>query len=137
MIEPQGWARIKAPHDSMNAVVGNITEKNNETEPFWGFTRLDYCSGEPFISANLIRNHIGVQVYAFLSLFSYIGEVPGDACGLVYMVDDEDVAGQRNNFQVFVLSSQAGIRACHRNVQRVPMGEIRLRFWLCGEKQHI
>jgi hypothetical protein len=109
MIELHGWLTIQATYEDVcwsddldRMVVKKLQEEIQKLEYFK--PEIKAQNGNYFMEFSIYANRMNKEVLEAFELYKKIGEMAEGSYGLIYLYDDEAVAGKENMFQVFVLA---------------------------------
>ncbi len=111
MFEYHGWATLRETfsneenfNEKTEQIVISIKQKIDELGEDNGLLDLRAFNGEYQLHLSGLLNHKGQRAKDLLKLYEFIAKSAIGSYGILYIHDDEDVNGQDNEFQVFVMA---------------------------------
>jgi len=109
MLEFHGWITIRETYEvrddeeeGLDRILQNI--RNRIQYLHWNKPDLKVRNGEWYIEISLFANRKTEQTIELFDFFTYIANLATGSYGVIYMLDDEDINGKNNEFQVFSIS---------------------------------
>lgn len=109
MLEFHAWITIRETYevkDDEEEGISQILQKirDNAESLKWNKPEIKARNGEWYIELSLFANRKTEEITELLEFFSDIAQNAIGSYGLIYMLDDEDVNGRDNEFQVYSIS---------------------------------
>ena len=108
MIEVHGWITLRESTDpedeelNLGKIIEQIDIKNKSLQ--WNNIKVKGLIGKFYLEFTIIHNRKTSKVDECMEYIEYIGSVAPGSYGIIYMLDDEDINGKENEFQVFALA---------------------------------
>jgi len=108
MYEFHGWVVIRetpkiVDEENIDYIVQDIEQTINKLNWNSGVLKLFVVNGEYRILVSGLSNHKAQEAEEVFELYKYVAKIARGSYGLLYVRDDEDIAGLDNEFVVHVL----------------------------------
>ena len=112
MFEIHGWITIRETYEvkeneeeNMDIILHKIEKKIQALS--WNKPELKVRNGEWYIEMSLFSNRKTDEIDELLDFFNFIAKIACGSYGIIYILDDEDINGKSNEFQVYSISRGA------------------------------
>ena len=85
--------------DNFGEIIKIIQKKIEELK--WNKPELKFLNGEGYIEFSVFANRKTGEIDELFDFFNFIAELATGSYGLIYMLDDGNLNGKNNEFQVF------------------------------------
>ena len=104
MLEFHAWVTIRETYkaieeDNFGEIIKIIQKKIEELK--WNKPELKFLNGEGYIEFSVFANRKTGEIDELFDFFNFIAELATGSYGLIYMLDDGNLNGKNNEFQVF------------------------------------
>lgn len=107
MIEVHGWVMLRegtSPENeelNLDKIIEQINVKNKSLQ--WNDIEVKVLNGKYYLEFTIIHNRKTSKIDECIEYIEFIGFIAPGSYGIIYMLDDEDINGKENEFQVFTL----------------------------------
>ena len=104
MLEFHAWVTIRETYkvideDNIDEIIKTIKKKIEKLK--WNKPELKFLNGESYIEFSIFANRKTEEIDELFNFFIFIAEVAIGSYGLIYMLDEGNLNGKNNEFQVF------------------------------------
>ena len=103
MLEFHAWITIRETYkveeeDNYDGIINEIQKKIKDLK--WNSPQLKFLNGEGYIEFSVFSNRKTEEIDELFEFFTFIAKIATGSYGLIYMLDEGDLNGENNEFQV-------------------------------------
>lgn len=109
MFELHCWITIRETYEvkeneeeNIDVILYEIERKIQELK--WNKPQIKVCNGEWYIETSIFSNRKTEKAIELLEFFDFVARTAYGSYGVIYILDDEDLNGKNNEFQVYSIS---------------------------------
>ncbi len=109
MFELHCWITIRETaqakqneEENLDAILYEIKKRIQSLN--WNKLQIKVRNGEHYIETSLFSNRKASDATELLEFFSFVAKIACGSYGMIYILDDEDINGKNNEFQVYSIS---------------------------------
>ena len=109
MFELHCWITIRETYEvkeneeeNIDVILYEIERKIQELK--WNKPQIKVCNVEWYIETSIFSNRKTEKAIELLEFFDFVARTAYGSYGVIYILDDEDLNGKNNEFQVYSIS---------------------------------